>query len=226
GVVVEERHHVADRMGGSRVAAAGEPPATAVWDDHELRERDAGPCEQRRIVVDDEDGADRGAGLCPDGGHGADDVVPPSLGIGADHHREPEIDPGDWRPDPGARGQLATAAGHRCGQSGSGHPWIACPWRSVPMAVPSWFPQRSIAIVRRTRRPSENALRLLTPCSRSCSKLATSVTRRPALAIRTLMSVSTSNPPPPSRRSSSPSCDRPGSRPSNGRQPDQKALYP
>ena len=55
---------------------------------------------------------------------------------------------------------------------------------------------RSAWMVRSTRIPSEKALRLLEPKWRLCSKLGTSATTRPALAMRTLIRVSTSKPSP------------------------------
>ena len=51
-------------------------------------------------------------------------------------------------------------------------------------------------MVRTTRKPSLVAFRLLTPWMRLNSKLGTSATRSPALATRTWISVSISNPSP------------------------------
>jgi hypothetical protein len=84
---------------------------------------------------------------------------------------------------------------------------------------------RSMRIVRSTRSPSRNVLRLLVPWMRGYSKLGTSAMLAPAMVARTWISVSTSNPSPQSRP---PSAGRgeTASRPRVGTRCRQKTLYP
>ena len=84
-------------------------------------------------------------------------------------------------------------------------------------------PHASVAIVRRTLKPSTNAFKLLRPYIRECSKLGTSTTFKPAWAARMLMSVSISNPSPHCIESLA-AAARSRSNPSVDRQARQNAL--
>ena len=81
-------------------------------------------------------------------------------------------------------------------------------------------------IVRITRMPSLTALRLLTPCSRLCSTLATSLIRSRCRAARTLISVSISKPSPHSFSPSAVAGRVTSGRSRRSRTDRQNALYP
>src|SRR5690606_11696562 len=160
-----------------------------------------GPCQQRLVVVDDDQALQRRDVLCCDRADRCDQVVPALFGVGADDDAEGGVrhahalplsvpDP-SWL-DPTAAWSTSSAEFGRSSRTFTrsleesvrsivSSAWRAgvgrgTPWPQRERAV-SW---RSRKIVFSTRQPSRNVFRRLSPEIRLRSKLGTSAMRRPA----------------------------------------------
>ena len=149
---------------------AGEPGRPVLATTDSSGKRGAGPLEQPRVVVDDEDGPHRWPRLRPDGGHGGDDVRPSAARC---RRRSPPRRAD--RPRRRATAPWCSPSTDHRGRAVVRPVVFRAPLDSRGSAAPSTGPFRRDFPSARWRSSGapggrrENALRLLTPCSRSRS---------------------------------------------------------